>query len=115
MRVTKTLIARAKRLEELQSTSYRTGTYVFKGSAYGRYTQLGDFAYNDAGQTPRQLCSFTASLAHLLSINPSFITGLSEEAAWYISAELAADYERYLRLAAEHNNLQLPEGLEDAA
>jgi hypothetical protein len=122
MRITKAIVQRAKDVEALQSTSYRTGdTDVLAtvgenaGKPIGIYTQLADFPYNKFGQTPRQLCSFTASLAHLISIDRSFITALTEEAAWYIDEDACAEYEKYLALAAKHNNLQPPEGLQDAA
>lgn len=125
MRVTKAMIARAQRIQKLQSAAYQTGTMpVVVDNAELRaeypegiptHTALADFPYSTlTDQTPRRLCSFTADLASLLSINPSFITGLTEEAAHYIDEYCCDEYERYLALAAKQNNLQPPEGLEAA-
>ena len=123
MRITKAIIERAKNVEAAQAASYRTGTApgtvldldTNEPREIGIYTELADFPYNQYGQTPRRLCSFTASLAHLISVDPSLITSISEEAGWYITEASCNEYLGYLKLAAEHNNLQPPEGLEDAA
>ena len=117
MRVTKKMVATATLVEALQSTSYRTGTTdvvsVIDGKPVGTYQALADFPYNRFGQTPRQAASFTASLAHLISIDPSFITGLSEEATHYIDDHCVEEYKGLLREAAAFNNLELPDGLRE--
>jgi len=125
MRITSKIIDNATRIQRLQSAAYQTGTMPVVvdelreqyPDGIPTYTQLCDFPHSDkSGQTTRELFSFTAALAHLISVpGGSFVTALTEEAASYIDEATCADFEQRLLDACKTNNLQPPDGLEEAA
>ena len=100
MKVTPHLIENARRVQRLNDTGVTLD---------GRFTVLGDLPYNDHGQTPNAVCSFTFALGHLLSTSGGpFITGLTEEAASYVETWAIEDYEKRVRLACERANVDYP-------
>lgn len=101
MRVNQHLIANAKRVQAANELSYNPDGK--------KWITLGNLPYNDAGQTPNEVCSFTYALAHMLSTSGGpFITALTEEAASYIDDWAVDDYFKRVREACARANVEFP-------
>lgn len=100
-RITRKHVANAQCVNEMSQT------YIKQD---GRFISIDELPYNDAGQTPREVYSFTFALGHLISTSGgSFITAATDEALWYISDACVRDYEDRVRQACERANVRFPE------
>jgi len=74
--------------------------------------RLCDLPYNDHGQTPREVHSFTWALAHLLSTSGGpFITSLTLEAAGYIDGPNMHAYLGAIEEACKRAGVEFPTDL----
>ena len=93
------MIERAQMLDKLNGMSVRLDE---------RHVRLGDLPYNAHGQTTNEVCSFTYALSHLLSTSGgTFVTALTEEAAYYIGEHAAREYVEHVRLACERARVEI--------